>query len=91
MTKRINYLNRDFENYTSLNNPLNKILENVKAVELLDLLEWKNPTIKLPNAKKHCKYKMNWTHDSNEYVILINEIKDFICKGHLSEYLKKSN
>ena len=59
-----------------------KILDDVKAVELLSPIKRKNPTVRLPNAKKHCKYHSNWTHNINECVTSKNEIEDPIHKGY---------
>ena len=72
-----------FQNYTLLNTPLYKILDDVKVVELLNLLERKNLIVKLPSVKKYHKYHNNWTHNNKKYVTLKNEIKDLIHRGHL--------
>ena len=57
-------------------------------MELLNLPEGKNPTIKLSNTKKYYKYHQNWTHNTNECVTLMNEIEDLIWKSHLGQYKK---
>ena len=68
--------------------PLHKTLDDVKAMELLNPPERKNPTTRLPNVKKYYKYPRNWLYNTNECVMLKNEIKGLIHKGHLNEYKK---
>ena len=68
---------------------MHKILDDVKVMELLNLLERKkNLTIKLLNTKKYCKYHKNYSHKTNECVALKNDIKDLIWKGYLQQYKK---
>ena len=43
-----------FQNYTPLNTSLQKIMDDVKTVELLNPPKRNNSTIKLLNAEKHC-------------------------------------
>ena len=66
-----------FQNHTPLNTSLYKILDDVKALELLHPFKRKKPIVRLWNAKKYYK------HNTIEYVMLKYEIEDLICKGHL--------
>ena len=66
-------------------------MDDVKAIELLNPPERKNPAVKSLNIKKYYKYHRNWSHNTNECVTLKNEIKELIQKGHLNQNRKSDN
>ena len=73
-----------FQNYMPLNTSIWRIMDDVKTVQLLSPPKRKNLVVKSPNAKKYCKYHRNCSHNTNKCITLKNEIKEVICKGHLS-------
>ncbi|XP_017416404.1 uncharacterized protein LOC108327183 [Vigna angularis] len=76
-----------FNDYTTLNAPRAKVLEEALNAELLTLREKATP--KSASARKSCNFHLNRGHTTEECNILKDEIERLIRGGHLQQFIKK--
>ncbi|XP_014503256.1 uncharacterized protein LOC106763598 [Vigna radiata var. radiata] len=76
-----------FQQYTPLNAPPARILQEALSVNLIPPLK-KRPTPPGADGNKHCLYHQNMGHTTEECVTLRDQIEELIRAGHLKQYVK---
>ncbi|XP_014491816.1 uncharacterized protein LOC106754319 [Vigna radiata var. radiata] len=76
-----------FQQYTPLNAPPARILQEALSVNLIPPLK-KRPTPAGADGNKDCLYHQNMGHTTEECVTLRDKIEELIRAGHLKQYIK---
>ncbi|XP_017420171.1 uncharacterized protein LOC108330176 [Vigna angularis] len=76
-----------FQQYTPLNAPRAKILQEALSAELIPV-PLKRPTPPGADGNKHCMYHKNMGHTTEECVTLKDKIEELIRAGQLKKYVR---
>ncbi|XP_014521978.1 uncharacterized protein LOC106778519 [Vigna radiata var. radiata] len=79
-----------FPQYTPLNAPRNRILQEALSTQILPALA-KRPTPPGADLSKHCLYHQNSGHDTEDCVTLKDKIEELIRMGRLQQYVKRED
>lgn len=86
--KRLRISQSRFSRYTSFNVPRELLLMQIRDVDLLQKLKGIKTVSNHKDKSRYCKYHMDYSHNTNDFFDLKEEIESLIQRGYFKDFIR---